>query len=130
MEGTGPANSCHGSAWAYRGCYDALNPTLRFRGCTPGEREQQNAARISAVDDKVGDTMHYGVGFAGACPGNHQKWACDIGACRDNAMLYRSALFSIQERKVGSFRLCGVNDLGQCIPLVWMFLRGFERREL
>jgi len=52
--------------------------------------------------------MRYGVGFAGTRPGNHQEWASDIGTCRDNAMLYRSALFSIQERKVGSFRLRGV----------------------
>jgi hypothetical protein len=95
MEGARPANACHGSAWAYRGGYDALNPTLHFRGCTPGEREQQNAAWISAVDDKMRDTMRYRIGFAGACPGNHQEWASDIGTYRDNAMLYGAALFSI-----------------------------------
>jgi hypothetical protein len=95
MEGARPTNACHHSAWTHCGSYDALNPTLHLRGRTPREREQQDAARISAVDDKVGDTMRYGVGFAGARPGNHQEWASDIGTYRDNAMLYRAALFSI-----------------------------------
>jgi hypothetical protein len=39
--------------------------------------------------------MRYGIGFAGTRPGNHQKWASDIGTYRDNAMLYGSAPFSI-----------------------------------
>ena len=95
MEGARPANACHGSAWTHRGGYDALNPTLHFRGRTPRECEQQDAARISAVDDEVRDTMRYGVGFAGARPGNHQERASNIGTYRDNAMLYRAALFSI-----------------------------------
>jgi len=95
MEGARPANACHGLAWTHRCGYDALNPALHLRGRTPREREQQDAARISAVDDKVGDTMRYGIGFAGARPGNHQEWASDIGTYRDNAMLYSAALFSI-----------------------------------
>ncbi len=53
---------------------NALDTPSEFGRRASGEGQEENATRISAVDDKVGDPMRQSFGLAGACAGDHEKW--------------------------------------------------------
>jgi hypothetical protein len=62
----------------------------------PRKRHKQDPPRIGAVDDEVRYPVRQGVGFAGTGTGNDQKRATQGAIAIRNAMLYRTALLSIE----------------------------------
>ena len=53
---------------------DPLDPTRHLGRGPAGESQQEDAARIGAVDDQMGHTMGQGVGLARAGSRDDQKW--------------------------------------------------------
>jgi hypothetical protein len=52
---------------------DAFDPLGHLGGGTPRKRHQQDAARVGALDDQMGDPMGEGVGLSGSGSGNDQQ---------------------------------------------------------
>ena len=76
--------------------FDAARHFSRRRGAR--KVIKQDAARVGAVDDEVGDAVGEGVGLARAGAGDDQQRAADgIGV---DAMLYGAALLGIQALEV------------------------------
>jgi hypothetical protein len=64
------------------------------------ERQQQDAVRIGAVPDQVGDAVGQRVGLAGACAGDHQQRAAQAA----DAVLDGAALLRIEGVESGGHR--------------------------
>lgn len=75
---------------------DALDPPCRLRGGPAREGEQQDPARIDAVDDEMGDAVGQRVGLARSGPGDDQKRPADRPLPGDNSMLAGTPLLRIQ----------------------------------
>ena len=52
---------------------DPLDPAGHLGGGAARKRHQQDAPRVGAVDDQMGDAMGQRVGLAGARAGDHQE---------------------------------------------------------
>ena len=75
MEGAGPSHALSHDAGfiAQRLSADALHAPGHLGCGAPGEGHQQDAARIGAADDEMGDAMCQRVGLARPGTGNHQQ---------------------------------------------------------
>jgi hypothetical protein len=73
VKGAGPADGGQPLAHAAAG-EDTLDPPLHFLRGAPGKGEQQDAARIGALLDEIGDPMGKRLGLAGTSPRNDQQW--------------------------------------------------------
>jgi len=100
VERTGPVEGLRDGA--ARGAHDlrrdALDAPGHLAGGAAREGHQQDAARIGAVDDEVGDAMGEGVGLARARAGDDQQRTAD-GAVAD-AVLNGTALLGVQTLEV------------------------------
>ena len=90
---------------------DPLDPLRHLGGGAARERHQQDAARIGAVDDQMGDAMGQRVGLAGSGAGDHQQRR--ERARPRCAVLDGAPLFRIEAVEVGGCRLHGVD--GPCV---------------
>ena len=52
---------------------DTLHASRHLGRRPAGEGHQQNAARIGAIDDQMGDAVREGIGLAGSRPGDDQE---------------------------------------------------------
>ena len=83
---------------------DALDPPRHLGGGAARKRHQQDAARIGAADDQMGDPMGERVGLAGSRAGDHQQRR-RRGQSSRSAMLDGAALLGIERFEVGGCRL-------------------------
>ena len=78
---------------------DPLDAFGHFGCSAPGERHQQDAARIGAADDQMGDTVGKGIRLARSRPCDDEKWRSNVIVAGD-AMLDSSALLRIECLKI------------------------------
>ena len=72
----------------------------RHLGCRAArERHQQDAARIGAADDQMGDAVRQRVGLAGPGAGDDQERSADMAIGRD-AVLDGSPLLRIERFEI------------------------------
>ncbi len=105
VECPGPADASAGSRLVP--CAVAMMRSARRSISTAARREkvkQQDAARIGAVDDQMGDAMSQRVGLAGAGTGNDQQRTRDIGAAARHTMFDGAALLGIEGLQIGCIR--------------------------
>ena len=109
VEGAGPGQRVGHDAGvvAHDLARDALDPPRHLGGGAARKRHQQNAARVGAVDDQMGDAMRQRVGLAGAGAGNHQQRRGGNAVGHPDAMLDGPPLFRIEGLKVGGGRWHG-----------------------
>ena len=87
------------------GCrYDALGATLHLYGGAAREGQEQDAARIGAVDDQMCDAVSQRVGLTGASTGNDQQRTRDIRAPARHAMFNGAALLGVEGLQIRSVR--------------------------
>ena len=83
---------------------NALHAPSEFGRSTPGEGQEENATRVSTVDDKVRDSMRQSFGFARARASNNEKGR-PLVIVGTHAVLYSLALLSIEFAEIcGSTR--------------------------
>jgi hypothetical protein len=78
---------------------DPLDPFGHLGRSAPGERHQQDPARICAADDQVRDTVGKRVRLAGSRSCDDEEWWSDVIVAGD-AMLDGSALLWIERLKI------------------------------
>ena len=79
---------------------DALDPAGHLGGGAAGKRHQQDAARIGAGDDQMGDAVGERIGLAGTGAGNDEQRGAH-GRAIGHAMLYGAALLRIERVQIG-----------------------------
>ena len=78
---------------------NALDAPSEFgRGAT-GERQEENATRIDAADDKMRDPMRESFGLARAGASDNEKWRPLVTEGAD-AVLYNLALLAVEFAKI------------------------------
>jgi transposase len=104
VKGAGPRQGCRcaGRVFAAGVRDDAPSAAAHLGGGTTRERQQENAARVGATDDQVGDPMRERAGFAGAGTRYDEKGRRDVAATRNHAMFARQALLTVEIGKVRS----------------------------
>ena len=105
MEGAGPGQRIGHDAGivAHHLAGDPLDALRHLGGGAAREGHQQDAARIGAVDDQVGDPMRQRVGLAGSRAGYHQQRRA--GARSRGAVLDGAPLFWVEAVEIGGCRL-------------------------
>ena len=98
MEGPRPADRIAPAAarLTQRCGGDALDPARHLGGGPAREREQQDAARVGAVDDQVGDPVRERIGLAGAGTGDDEQRRGDVGAAAGDAVLDGAPLLRVE----------------------------------
>ena len=82
---------------------DALDPPRHFRCGSPRKGEEEDAPRIGAIDDQVGDAMGEGIGLARSRPGNDEQRSADMAA---DAVLDRPPLVGVELVQIGGSHRC------------------------
>ena len=80
---------------------DPLDPPGHLGRGPPGERHQQDAARVGAIDDQMRDPMGEGVGLAGPGAGDDQQRASRRAHAPAQAVLDGPPLLGIELFEVG-----------------------------
>ena len=75
---------------------DALDAAAHFGRRPARKGHQQDAARIGAADDQMGDAMRQRVGLARTRSGDDQQRTADRPIGASNPMLDGAALFAVQ----------------------------------
>ena len=75
---------------------DALDTPAHLGRGTAGKRHQQDAARINAVDDQIGDPMGQGVGLARSRPGDDEQRGGQTASFAADTMFDGPPLLGIQ----------------------------------
>ena len=108
VEGAGPGQRVGHDAGivAQHLARDPLDPLRHLGRRAARKRHQQDAARVGAVDDQMGDPMGEGVGLAGTGAGDHQQRGDRPLARR--AMLDGAPLLRIEAFEIGGCRWHGM----------------------
>ena len=129
MEGAGPVQRIRRDAGIVAD-HLARNPLDAFRhlgGRAARECHEQDAPRVGAVDDQMGNAVRQGVGLAGSGSGDDQQrreWSSSR-----RAMLDGPPLFRIEAFKIGSGRWHGTIVLAvHRSEVAKIGLRGFPPR--
>ena len=106
MERAGPCQCVGHDArvGAHRQGADALDAARHLGSRPTGESHQQDAARIGAVDDQMGDAMGERVSLARSRPGDDQERARRRAVLLPDAMLDGLSLFGIEFFEIGQGR--------------------------
>jgi hypothetical protein len=91
-------------AGSQRLCADALDAPRHLGRRPAGERHQQDATRIGAVDDQMGDTMGERVGLACPGPGDDEERPARRTPLFPDAMFDSLPLFGVEFFEVGHAR--------------------------
>jgi hypothetical protein len=77
-----------------------FHPTGHVDGSSSREGQQQDAVRINAVDDQVGDPVREGFGLAGTRASNHKQGFCIDGGAVFKAMFDGVPLLPVEVTEI------------------------------